>query len=234
MAQTAELGHNPAGDEKMNNHFKSLLDEQIDSADSDTTEVKDQPKGVPTDGKTTDGGVMKSPLMTFTKMLEAMSEIEETFDNPADEDSNVLDEPIEDDSPNPLDDSSLLDKLNSMFTPILISQGIEQDIADHKTKELTEANVMTEKNVIAFDDETRYAQLVATCALLLAQKKNTPQWQMFSKAAMIRNKAKLAIQSEEYNDAKMLAQKYLLMVANTNNSSVARQAANDLLPQTQH
>ena len=44
---------------------------------------------------------------------------------------------------------------------------------------------------------------------------------------------KLEIQKDEYDEAKELAQKYLVNVATSNNSSVARNAAQSLLPQTQ-
>jgi hypothetical protein len=91
-----------------------------------------------------------------------------------------------------------------------------------------------EKNIIKFDDETRMAQLIAVCALLIARKKNSEKYQTYQKAATIKNKMKLEIQKDEYDAAKTLAQKYLVNVSTTNNSSVARDAANKLLPETQH
>ena len=57
---------------------------------------------------------------------------------------------------------------------------------------------------------------------------------MYRKAAEVRNNMKLNIQKQEYEAAKALAQKFLVKVSTTNNSSVARQAANELLPETQH
>lgn len=235
MANEIIGGQTAVEDEKLNAHYKSLLDEQIDSADSDGTPRLEQPKGTLTDSKTSDGGVMKSPLMTFTKMLEAMDEVEASIENPAEEadTTDVLDEPVEDETPVTNDDD-LLNTLDKIFTPVLITQGMEQEIADKTNNEMTEAAVLTEKNMIAFDDETRMAQLIATCALLIARKKDTAQWKLFAKAAAIKTKAKIAIQNEEYDAAKTLAQKYLLQVSNTSNSSVARQAATELLPQTQH
>lgn len=236
MADTPIIGGQKAVDEdKLNTHYKSLLDEQIDSADSDGTPRLEQPKGNPRDSKTTDGGVMKSPLMTFTKMLEAMDEVETSMESPAEEPDtkDILDEPTETEAPVQSDDD-LLDTLNKIFTPVLITQGVEQEIADKANTEMTEAAVLTEKNMIAFDDETRMAQLIATCALLIARKKDTANWKLFAKAAAIKTKAKIAIQNEEYDAAKTLAQKYLLQVSNTSNSAVARQAATELLPQTQH
>jgi len=57
---------------------------------------------------------------------------------------------------------------------------------------------------------------------------------MFKKASEIRNNMKLQIQKNEYAAAQALAQKFLVKVSTTNNSSVARNAANDLLPETNH
>ena len=91
-----------------------------------------------------------------------------------------------------------------------------------------------ERNIISFDNKTRMAQLISVCALLIARQKNSEKYQMYKKAAVIKNKMKLDIQKEEYEAAQSLAQKFLVKVATTNNSSVARDAANALLPETQH
>jgi hypothetical protein len=96
------------------------------------------------------------------------------------------------------------------------------------------ADVLTERSIIQFDDETRMAQLIAVCAKIIAKQKDTEAWQMYKKAAVLKKKAGLEIQKQEYNDAKTLAQKYLVSVSTTNPSSVVRDAATDLLPQTQH
>ena len=229
-----EYGHNPDSDKSLNKHYSDLLDDYIDAADTDTTPRKENPKDKPNGGNTP-GGVMHSHLMTWTQMLEAMEDVEASMENPVSEGDDIIDSPMEDTSSNiSLDDPEIMNRLDQMFTPILVSQGFEKDIADQKQSEIAEAVTFTEKNIISFDDETRMSQLISVCALLLAQKKNTQNWQMFKKSAAIKKQSKINIQKEEYDDAKTLAQKYLLKVANTNNSSVARQAANDLLPQTQH
>ncbi len=159
-----------------------------------------------------------------------------------DEEDDVLNQTVEDPSDNnenTEDDdndsnSDLIAELNKIYTPVLVAQNYQKDISDHTNEALSEAGVLTEHNVISFDDESRMSQLISVCALLIAKKKNTKKWQLFSKAAAIKKQAKIDIQKEEYNEAKDLAQKYLVNVATTNNSSVARQAANDLLPQTNH
>ena len=104
----------------------------------------------------------------------------------------------------------------------------------NSNKELADSGTLTEKTMISFDDPDRMAQLQSVCALLIAQKKNTENWQLYKKAAAVKNQSKLNIQKEEYEAAKNLAQRYLIKVSTTNNSAVARDAAKELLPQTQH
>ncbi len=165
--------------------------------------------------------------MGWQKLLEEADQILDTIstgDNPIENESIGFD--------NEVDDKDLLEELNQIFTPILVMQGFEGNMSDQIQEAFSEASLLTEKNIIKFDDETRLAQLIATCALLLQKKKNTEKWQMYSKAALIRNQMKLDMQKEEYNAAKVLAQKYLINVSSTNNSSVARQAAKELLPIT--
>jgi hypothetical protein len=78
------------------------------------------------------------------------------------------------------------------------------------------------------------AQLISVCSLLIARQKNTKEYQMYKKAADIKNNMKLEIQKREYSAASDLAQKFLVKVSTTNNSSIARKSASDLLPETQH
>lgn len=164
----------------------------------------------------------------FNNIMEAVDYILENINS----DEDVMDTNISDEPSDVVNDADLLEELNRIFTPVLVSQEYEKDINDAKQEAMSEAGVLTEKNVIAFDEETRMAQLVSVCALLIARKKNTENWQIFSKAAALKKASKLNIQQEEHNDAVALAQKYLVNVYTTNNSSVARNAANGLLPLT--
>ena len=113
-------------------------------------------------------------------------------------------------------------------------QGIEGDITEKVMEACSQDNILLEKNVIRFDDETRMAQLVSVCAILISRQKNSNEYQMYKKSSEIRNNMKLQMQKNEYAAARALAQKFLVKVSTTNNSSVARDAANDLLPQTNH
>lgn len=221
---------------KMNEHLRRTLGLYTKTMNSAGHDVKDQPHTGPKDGKSYDGP-MGGPLMNWTTMLEAMDEIAASVEVQTAEDSSMETSPIDagDTSSNTTDDKDLLERLNKIFTPILVMQGFENEINPQKiTESINRAGVLTEKNVIQFDDATRMAQLIAACALLIQQKKNTPKYQMYAKAASMRNRLKLEMQKEEYDAAKALAQKYLVMVSTSNSSPVARDAATSLLPQTQH
>ena len=215
----------PTSDAAVNKKMKDLLDDYVDSAAADGEDVLDIPHRKVVSG--TSEGLMKS-VKDFT-VLEAMEAIHEHLGSEDCMDCSVDDEPSD-----VVNDDSLLEELNKLFTPILINQQFEKDISDQTNAEISNADALNERSIIVFDDEARMSQLISTCALLLAKKKNTEKWKIFQNAAAIKKQSKIDIQKEEYNDAKALAQKYLVKIATTSNSSVARDAANNLLPQTQH
>ena len=168
--------------------------------------------------------------ISLRKFLEAADEAIDSMNEP--EEINITDDAVEPAGTVNMD--ALLDELNSLFTPVLVMQDFEQKISDEANMELAEASALTERNVVQLDDAGRMAQLTSVCAMLIAKQKNTTEWQMFKKAAALKRQSKIDIQKHEHDLAKELAQKYLVMVSTTNNSSVARKAAEDLLPQTQH
>lgn len=227
-----------ASDNSMNAKFLSLLKDYKKSANSKTEKhIQDIEHKAPAGGSG-NNDMMHSNIMNFTTLLEAADMLLTLLSEEAyAEDPDMMDTPMDDDNvqgTSEVDEKSLLDELNRTYTPILVSQGFEQKIADETNAEISEATVLTEKNMISFDNTARMSQLIATCALLIAKQKNSEKWQMFKKAAALKRQSKLDIQKEEYDSAKALAQKYLVMVSTTNNSSVARNAANELLPETQH
>lgn len=174
--------------------------------------------------------------LSMKQMMEAMSAIIESMDNPL-PDQSIDKEEVEEKTLAPIDqegEQELLDQLNQIFTPILVMQGFETGIADKIQEAFSEASVLMERNIISFDDKSRMAQLISACSLLIAQKKGDPKFEMYRNAAAVRNKMKLDIQKDHYDDAKALAQKFLVKVSTTNNSSFARDAAQNLLPETQH
>lgn len=221
-------------DEKMNRLFQNTASKYKGSADVGTEPIEDNPHDAPPSGQHP-VGPMNGNLMGWTKMLEAMdiiiASITEAGENP---DIGSMSADSTDTSGFSDNDNDIMEKLNKLFTPILVMQGFENNISSQVQEAVEQADVLTEKNIIQFDDATRMAQLISVCAILLQQKKNTENYQMYAKASAVRNQAKINMQKEEYDAAKALAQKYLVMVSTTNNSPVARDAATSLLPQTQH
>lgn len=177
----------------------------------------------------------KDTKPTWAKIFEGMEEIEGAIgeitssenitDTPIGPASAFIDADVE---------KELLATLNQVFTPILVMQGVEGDLSDKIQEAFSEASILTERNIIRFDDESRMAQLISVCALLLSRQKKTDKFQTWQDAIKVQKAMKLEIQKDEYAAAKALAQKFLVAVSTTNNSSVARTSAQDLLPQTQH
>lgn len=165
-------------------------------------------------------------LENLDTIIKYLKENEDIMDTSLDNEFSSVDTNVSNDD--------LLNQLNQIFTPILIMQGIEGNSADEINKTLSESNLLVERNIIKFDNSTRMAQLISVCAILIQKQKNTEKYQMYKKAITIANSTKLDMQKEELTAAKALAQKYLVAVSTTNNSSVARNAANQLLPETQN
>lgn len=197
-----------------------------------------------------DSPLMRSSIMSNSKLFESLRILNEEIDSEidaldnemdmdtpigGDENTNdapsIGDEAAEEIKSNPDD---LLKTLNDVFTPILIMQGLESDVQEQMQESCSEGNVLFERNVIQFDNATRYSQLVSICSMLLQKQKNTEKWRSFIEAKKLADRLKVEMQKENYDEAKTLAQKYLVMVSTTSNSSVARQSANKLLPETQH
>lgn len=176
----------------------------------------------------------ESYIMKKSKVESILESIQVLLEEMDDSSCDIMNQCVKEIPSKDVDDKELMDELNKIFTPVLVSQKFSKDISDHNNEVLAEAGVLTERNIIAFDDETRMSQLISVCALLLAKKKDTENWKIYKKAALLKKQSKINIQKEEYVDAKELAQKYLVMISTTNNSAVVRDAANELLPQTQH
>ena len=179
-------------------------------------------------------------MKSYKEALDKMDEAEEAMQSADDDlmsDPAEL-EPVEssdeEDAAEAHQGDSLIDELNQIFTPILVMQGFETSMSDKIQEAVTESSLLLEKNIINFDASSRMAQLISVCALLIAKQKNSEQYRMYAKACKIRNQMKLDIQKTEYEKAKALAQKYLVQVSTTNNSSIARKAADELLPETNH
>lgn len=225
-------------DGKINNHYQTLMSNNKKDIGGNGKDVHDNPHNTPPSNQQ-GTGPMRGELMTWTTMLEFMEAVEDTINQLSSED-NIMDEPISDEpissavGGDQVNEEELLKKLNEIFTPILVMQGIEGDISDKIQEAFSESSVLMERNIISFDNTTKMAQLISVCALLIHQQRNTEKFQMYKKAAAIRNQMKIEMQKDVHDEAKALAQKFLVKVSTTNNSSVARDAATELLPETQH
>lgn len=217
----------PVDEDRMNNHMEDLLSQSMDSADASGKDLENIAHNAPPTSVASD--LFKGDLMTFTQMLESLNTVERSIGYER-YTEDVMGDTIE---PSGYNEEEALAELNKLFTPTLVMQNYEKEIADKGLNEIESAGALTERTVIKFDDEARMAQLIAVAARIIAKQKDTEAWKLYKQAAVLKKKADLDLQKQEYSDAKALAQKYLTNISKTNPSSVARQAADDLLPQTQ-
>ena len=169
-----------------------------------------------------------SPPRTFKEFVSAFNALIESYDpETSDGDMDIDDIKI---GPSQLGDNidDLLDELNTIYTPILITQEIEGDLTGPVTEACSADNVLLERNIIKFDNATKFAQLVGICGLIISRKKNTQDYNVFKKASQLKNTMKLRIQKNEHAAATSLARKYLNKVMSNSTSSVARKAAENL------
>lgn len=190
-------------------------------------------------------------------ILEALDEVSDEAKSAADE--SMMDEPIESDespiedsdepdddessddssdygiSDSNMDDSDLIAELKKIYTPVLIMQNYQTESCTNRIHEsLSRSGLLSESNIMKFDNETKMSQLLSVCALLIARKKNTSEYQAFKKAAKLQKEMKLAIQKNEAGAAKALAQKFLTQMAEDSSNGDAKEAATKMLSGVQH
>ena len=127
-----------------------------------------------------------------------------------------------------LGDDKLIEELNAIYTPIMVTQELDDNVGSRVMEACSADNVLVENNIIQFDDDTRKAQLVSLCALLIARQNDSEKYQAYKQASEVRKTMKLDIQRENHAAAVALANKYLAHVAASSQSSVVRKAAQDL------
>jgi len=205
--------------------------------------VKPNPTGATSTGGNADETLLNGGMMTFALIIENLDNIQASMaGNPDDPSAELGDTPIDDtsapvaDTTSSLNEDELLNMLNQIYTPVLVTQDLQGSIQDTVTEAMLEdgINILLENNVIQFGDAARMAQLRMVCAQLIAQQKKCPKFDIWRKSMEIAEQAKLDMQKENFAAAEALAQKFLVKVSTTNNSSTARQAATNLLPTTQH
>lgn len=244
--------HNKANDMPSNEGInKRLLQDSNkikDTVKYKSTGVKDQPHRSVTNPTNNDSILTGSSFTKdFTDIMESLNEVWRIYQEMDMEVAPIPPDMIETDievgvtdtpdnmsmAPSSVNNDELIDKLNKIFTPILIMQDAEDDMSSEIKESLNTIGVLTERSTIHFDNKSRMDQLVSICAILLQQAKNTPEYQMYVKGHKLRKKAKLRMQELESQNAKDLAQKYLVNVSTSNPSEAARKAATNLLPETQ-
>jgi hypothetical protein len=220
-------------EEKINKHYQSQLANNKKSSQASGSDVKDLQHKAPGGGYSNPSYKGVGPDPNWTMFAEQLSQILEGV--------NELSEDIASDplpgtatASEESDDTELVAELNKLFTPVLVMQNFEDGVVDQIKEAYEAADVFTERNIMKFDGETRMSQLIAVCALLISRKRNSPEYNTYKKASEVRNSTRIKIIKDNYEEAKVLAQKYLVNVSTTNNSPIARNAAKDLLPETQH
>lgn len=165
----------------------------------------------------------KTPVEILT---EALTSFIESYDP----ECGLMEHPISKsgDSDEPVVGDKLMEELNQIFMPVLIAQGLEGDIKDQIQEACSEENVLVEHNIIKFDNDTKKAQLIALCALLIARDVNSPDYQAFKQASQVRKTMKLKIQNDHQAAAQALANKYLAQVKMTTSNPTVRQVVTDM------
>lgn len=235
--------------EQINNRLKKDSDKVKETMKYHTKGVQDQPHhSVPNDGISKDSILTGSSFTKdFTDIMESLNDLWDVFQEMELEVINAEDTiDVEDDIPDapsmgnvgvvnpPVNQEELFAKLNKIFTPILIMSDAEDEASSSIKESFNKAGLLTERNTIKFDSRARLDQLVSICAILLQQAKNTPEYQAYVKGHKLRKRAKLRMQEIEGQNARDLAQKFLVNVSSVNPSEAARRAATNLLPETQH
>ena len=220
-------------EDKINKKIKTLNDLSKKSFQNHGEDVKDLPKHAPTTGTGKYTSPFDTSMMSWSEMANVLSVVKSNIDVLMED---VLSAPAELEIQNVSDDieTKVIEQLNTLFTPVLVMQSFETQINDKIQESFEQANVLTERNIIKFDDQTRMTQLISTAAILLNKERQTPQYKAYEQATMIKNKSKIEMTKNCYDEAKGIVQKYLVKVSTTNNSADARNAATDLLPETQH
>lgn len=215
------------------------LDEVSDQTDeaieADSTEEAEETPSEPTEETN------EEPPSEDTTTEEVPSE---DNDDLPDEDTTT-EEPLSDDTseeppsdentedygmkPNDVANASVMQSLEQIYTPILIAQSFQTDETKDQIQEhVSNLGLLTESNMVKFDNETKLAQLQAVCALLLAREEKSEKFKAFVKAYTLAKKLKLELVKEKESEAKELAKQYLQKMSSGSNEQ-AGQAATSLL-----
>ena len=131
-------------------------------------------------------------------------------ENSSSEDSDDLPDeemPPEDSSEEPEDGSSdygmkpddvanatVMQSLEQIYTPILIAQSFQtEETKDQIQENVSNLGLLTESNMMKFDNETKLAQLQSVCALLLSRQEQSEKFKAFVKSYQLTKKLKIIL-----------------------------------------
>lgn len=125
-----------------------------------------------------------------------------------------------------MDTNGTIDELDKLFTPILIASNYTSDEdAKEMQESMSNANCLTEANMVKFDAETQASNLIQIASLLIARSKKSEKYDAFIKAYQLVKKLKGEIRREEEGAAKELAKQYLQRKIDSDNEDASASAA---------
>lgn len=125
--------------------------------------------------------------------------------------------------------ATVMQSLEQIYTPILIAQSFQTgETKDQIQEHVSNLGLLTESNMVKFDNETKLAQLKSVCALLLSREEKSEKFKAFVKSYQLTKKLKMEIMKEKESEATELARQYLQKLSSGSNEQ-AGQAATELL-----
>ena len=125
--------------------------------------------------------------------------------------------------------ATVMQSLEQIYTPILIAQSFQTgETKDQIQEHVSNLGLLTESNMVKFDNETKLAQLKSVCALLLSREEKSEKLKAFVKSYQLTKKLKMEIMKEKESEATELARQYLQKLSSGSNEQ-AGQAATELL-----
>ena len=125
-----------------------------------------------------------------------------------------------------IDTNGTIDELDKLFTPTLIASNFTSEEDKKEMQEsMSNANCLTEANMVKFDAETQASNLIQIASLLIARSKKSEKYDAFIKAYQLVKKLKGEIRREEEGAAKELARQYLQRKIDGDNEDASATAA---------
>lgn len=202
------------------------LHEQTNEALTEADDEMDEPE-MPSDDSSDDSMDSDDMNMDSEEMPDE-SDSDDEAPAPEDSDDSSNEDGTEDygmDQSN-TDTNGVLDELKQLYTPILIAQNFtSEDDAKDMQESMSNANCLTESNMVKFDPETQAANLIQVASLLIARSKKSEKYDAFIKAYQLVKKLKAEIKKEEEGAAKELAKQFLQQAIDGDNEDASASAS---------